>query len=315
MLARLGRDPWAEAARWTALPRAAVIDSLAETIAQMPLASPALAATRAIAVRLVQLLPAKAQDVPQRNAAETGIASAARRWLPILYCALALGLALNALLMPGQSPAPPSNLWAQPAAWWQDRHLNRPRQLLPAGLRSISHPRLASGAAACRKWRRAASLIAATVAPKNTVVPMSLGWRGQSPAPRHTARRCECAVQVMPRRANTGCFTTSSTTANTPAAASVVATTTAGSGVTANPPKRQGARVRHVNQGRRDQPPARAVAPQMRTAADRVDQYCRRAQCIRSACGSRRTRGPRCSRPGRRRDQRSCPRTRWLRST
>ena len=57
MLARLGKDPWAEAARWAALPTGAVIDSLAQSIAQMPLAPSGLASARIISARLVQLLP------------------------------------------------------------------------------------------------------------------------------------------------------------------------------------------------------------------------------------------------------------------
>jgi hypothetical protein len=106
MLARLGTDPWAEAARWATLPRATVIDSLAESIAKMPLASPALGATRAIAARLVQLLPAKTQN-GQGHAAGTQTPWAAPRWL-ILCCALLAGMALNMLLARTQPGAPPS---------------------------------------------------------------------------------------------------------------------------------------------------------------------------------------------------------------
>jgi hypothetical protein len=51
VLARLGKDPWAEAAKWAALPKAAVIDSLAQSIALMPLAPPALAGARDSAAR------------------------------------------------------------------------------------------------------------------------------------------------------------------------------------------------------------------------------------------------------------------------
>lgn len=105
MIARLGRDPWTEAAQWAALPRAGVIDSLAQSIAQMPLVPSALAETRTTAARLVQLLPAKTRDVWQGGAAKAE--TAAPKWLPItiLYCALAVGMALNAFLMPKLSPA------------------------------------------------------------------------------------------------------------------------------------------------------------------------------------------------------------------
>ncbi|NPD66777.1 hypothetical protein HN018_25570 (plasmid) [Lichenicola cladoniae] len=43
ILARLGKDPWMEAARWAALPKAVVIEALARSIAEMPLAPSALA--------------------------------------------------------------------------------------------------------------------------------------------------------------------------------------------------------------------------------------------------------------------------------
>ncbi len=105
MIARLGRDPWTEAAQWAALPRARVIDSLAQGIAQMPLVPSALAETRATAARLVQLLPAKTQDVRQGDAGKAK--TAVSKWAPItiVYCALAGGMVLNALLMPKLSPA------------------------------------------------------------------------------------------------------------------------------------------------------------------------------------------------------------------
>jgi hypothetical protein len=57
MIARLGRESWAEAARWATLPRAGAIEGLAQSIAQMPLVPTALTETRATAARLVQFLP------------------------------------------------------------------------------------------------------------------------------------------------------------------------------------------------------------------------------------------------------------------
>ena len=105
MIARLGRDPWAEAASWAALPRAGVIESLAENIAQMPLAPSALAETRVTAARLVQLLPATTQSRWQGSAAKAK-APAVPDWVPvtILYSAVVFGMALNALLMPNPPP-------------------------------------------------------------------------------------------------------------------------------------------------------------------------------------------------------------------
>ncbi len=101
ILARLGRDPWAEAARWAKLPKAAVIDSLAQSIAQMPLAPSALAETRATAARLILLLPSKTQSRRQ-NTNAVADSSAAPGWLFIttVYCAVFLGMC-GELLQPG----------------------------------------------------------------------------------------------------------------------------------------------------------------------------------------------------------------------
>lgn len=56
-LARLGEDPWAQAARWAKGSRAAAIDLLAADIGRMPLPPHALAEARGTAARLLQLLP------------------------------------------------------------------------------------------------------------------------------------------------------------------------------------------------------------------------------------------------------------------
>ena len=65
VLARVGHDPWTEAARLAALPRAAAADSLAATIACLPGESQARAHARAVALCLVPLLPSK--DQPPRG--------------------------------------------------------------------------------------------------------------------------------------------------------------------------------------------------------------------------------------------------------
>lgn len=101
MIARLGRDPWAEAARWAALPQAGAIESLARDIDQMPLVPSALAETRVTAARLVQLLPAATKGAWQGVAAKAE-ATSVPGWLPvtILYFAMAFGMAMSALVMP-----------------------------------------------------------------------------------------------------------------------------------------------------------------------------------------------------------------------
>jgi hypothetical protein len=58
LLARLGKDPWAEAAAWSLKSKAAAITSLAACISQMPPNQLAFDDARLTASRLVALLPA-----------------------------------------------------------------------------------------------------------------------------------------------------------------------------------------------------------------------------------------------------------------
>lgn len=59
VLARLGEDPWLEAGRWAKLPKAAAVECLVTTIAGFPLAPETGSDPRAVATRLVLLLPAQ----------------------------------------------------------------------------------------------------------------------------------------------------------------------------------------------------------------------------------------------------------------
>lgn len=105
VLARLGKDPWAQAAEWAGTPQDTVIDRVAESIAQMPLVPSALAEARATAARITLLLPSLTQaSRSQARAAASG--SPMPRWLPLtlFYCLLALALALNASLGPKAAP-------------------------------------------------------------------------------------------------------------------------------------------------------------------------------------------------------------------
>lgn len=63
VLARLGEDPWAQAASWAAMPKAVAIDNLSRSIAQMGLMPAALTDSREIAARLVEFLPATSRTV------------------------------------------------------------------------------------------------------------------------------------------------------------------------------------------------------------------------------------------------------------
>ncbi|MDQ2765400.1 MAG: hypothetical protein M3Y22_18560 [Pseudomonadota bacterium] len=102
VLARLGHDPWAEAARWAKLPKAAATDCLAQSIAQMPLSSQALAEASATASQLTQLLPAQTRTPGHSASAQAGTLPELPKWAPaaIIYCALAVGLAVNVMLVP-----------------------------------------------------------------------------------------------------------------------------------------------------------------------------------------------------------------------
>jgi hypothetical protein len=107
LLARLGLDPWAEAARWVTLPKSAAISSLAGSIARMPLCPLALAEAQATATRLILLLPVN-NPVPGfvAHALPPGLA-AMPKWLPmtLLYCALMVGLGVANMI---SAPAPAS---------------------------------------------------------------------------------------------------------------------------------------------------------------------------------------------------------------
>lgn len=101
MVARLGGDPWEQAAKWSKLPKAVVIDSLAQGIAQMPLASSALAETRGTAARLALLLPAQAEGKRRGGAEPVGYSvTPGQIYVVILYCAFVAGMALNLSLTP-----------------------------------------------------------------------------------------------------------------------------------------------------------------------------------------------------------------------
>jgi hypothetical protein len=96
VLARLGQDPWAEAARWAKMPRAAAIDCLAQSIGKMPLSPQALAETFATASSLIQLLPVQTRNVRQ-GVSEVGWKPTAQEWAPMALLCLSLifGVLIN----------------------------------------------------------------------------------------------------------------------------------------------------------------------------------------------------------------------------
>jgi hypothetical protein len=96
VLARLGQDPWAEAAKWTKLPKATIIDRLAQSIAQMPLSAQAINEARSTASRLILLLPSQVSRPTEAPAASRAAPKmVVPKWvLPAVCCAaVALGIA------------------------------------------------------------------------------------------------------------------------------------------------------------------------------------------------------------------------------
>ncbi len=61
-LARLGKDPWDEAARWDREPTAHAIEALTASIIDMPLNAEAIQDARSTAARLILLLPRQSQQ-------------------------------------------------------------------------------------------------------------------------------------------------------------------------------------------------------------------------------------------------------------
>jgi hypothetical protein len=89
VLARLGKDPWTEAARLAKLPKPKIIDYLANGISQMPLCPQALIDARITAARVILLLPSQrsSETVPVGN-------TSIPRWVPlaVVFAALAFGI-------------------------------------------------------------------------------------------------------------------------------------------------------------------------------------------------------------------------------
>jgi hypothetical protein len=79
VLARLGRDPWAQAAQWSRLPKAEIIDRLANCIAQMPMPPQALRDARETAARLILLLPTSA-SASNHSAGSKAVLPTLPRW-------------------------------------------------------------------------------------------------------------------------------------------------------------------------------------------------------------------------------------------
>ncbi len=94
-LARRGLDPWQEARRLAELPAPVAVDRLAQTLAALPLVRVSLDDTKAIAGRLVALLPPAPDMAPAGTHAADVVRSmaAAPRWMMLgMAAALMMGL-------------------------------------------------------------------------------------------------------------------------------------------------------------------------------------------------------------------------------
>jgi hypothetical protein len=105
-LARRGMDPWQEAERLAKLPRTAAVDGLAQIIAATPASRRSLPDARAIAARLVALLPAPGAGPSHASSAQPATKPpTSRGWILVLAsAALLAGLTLN-LFLPRGAPS------------------------------------------------------------------------------------------------------------------------------------------------------------------------------------------------------------------
>lgn len=110
VLARLGHDPWAEAARLAGLPRAVAVDDLAGALASVSSGNRPHAEVKAVALRLVRLLPvltraasgATSMKVPQNSRRAVVVLAGT-----LLSAALAFGLLVGTAFWPGVHVDPP----------------------------------------------------------------------------------------------------------------------------------------------------------------------------------------------------------------
>jgi hypothetical protein len=103
VLARLGQDPWTEAARLTRLPKDAIIDCLANSISQMPLCPQALVEARTTAARLMLLLPSQALS-PRKLETSPARKSSIPGWVPLAVFAAALAFGIAFEMIPSATP-------------------------------------------------------------------------------------------------------------------------------------------------------------------------------------------------------------------
>jgi hypothetical protein len=97
-LTRLGIDPWDEAARLAALPKALAVEALTPAIARLPIARAQFSDDLAISQYLVELLPVHGQAAPQTRKRPTANDKRYFRVLLLLAC-IALGMAVMTAIL------------------------------------------------------------------------------------------------------------------------------------------------------------------------------------------------------------------------
>ena len=122
-LARRGMDPWQEAERLAKLPRTAAVDGLAQIIVATPPSRWSLPDAKAIAARLVALLPAPDAGPSDASLAQpTTTSPTIRQWILVLASmAILAGLTLN-LFAPRGAPSD-----SAAAAPWSVTQPNNPK--------------------------------------------------------------------------------------------------------------------------------------------------------------------------------------------
>jgi hypothetical protein len=110
-LARLGEDPWAQAASWASMSKDAASDALAACIAQMPLSPKDLQNAPATAARLVALL--FRQSPAPKLASKIGVAPERGRFSPVFVAYLVIGIGTAAVLVSFLTTHGPI------ARWWE----------------------------------------------------------------------------------------------------------------------------------------------------------------------------------------------------
>jgi hypothetical protein len=107
LLARLGSDPWVEAARLAAMPATGAIEWLAGRIGQMPLTAQALGQARTTATRLILLLPSQTDRRGPTTASRIATVPLPQ-WVMVALVLGALALSMAATWSHPQASPPPN---------------------------------------------------------------------------------------------------------------------------------------------------------------------------------------------------------------